>query len=251
MFERVLVPVYLPSWIYKHFLKVKRTFVPPLPPAPTAPAINISGERNVEWSFLSNEMPIGPGKAFEFGCEHGYMSLMAAQKGFQVLANDLQPQPFTWRHPNVEFRQGDFLKLELPRDHFDLAINCSSVEHVGVAGRYGITADQDEDDIEVMKRLAEILKPGGVLLMTGPCGSDAVLAPWCRVYGRQRLPRLFAPFEIVKESYWVKDSENRWVFAAREAALDFQPRNDPNDGHWCAYALGCFVLRKSKSGASQ
>jgi SAM-dependent methyltransferase len=219
------------------------------PAAAPAPLVNIWGERNVEWSFLSSEMPNGPGEAIEFGCEQGYMSLLAAQKGFHVLANDLQEQSFTWQHPNVEFRQGDFLKMELPRNHFDLAINCSSVEHVGVAGRYGITADQDEGDIEVMQRLADVLKPNGRILMTAPCGRDTVMAPWCRVYGSQRLPRLFAPFQVVKESYWVKDSQNRWVFATREAALDFQPRNDPNDGHGCSYALGCFVLRKNGAGA--
>jgi SAM-dependent methyltransferase len=189
-------------------------------------------------------MPSGPGEAIEFGCEQGYMSLLAAQKGFHVLANDLQQQSFTWRHPNVEFRKGDFLRLELPRGHFDLAINCSSVEHVGIAGRYGITAEQNDGDIEVMQRLADVLKPDGLLLMSAPCGRDSIMAPWCRVYGAQRLPRLFAPFRVVKECYWMKDQENRWVQSTREAALDFQPRNDPSDGHGCAYALGCFVLRK-------
>ncbi len=247
MIERYLVPIYLPTWLYKTVVSVKRALVPPA--AAPAPLVNIWGERNVEWSFLSSEMPNGPGEAIEFGCEQGYMSLLAAQKGFHVLANDLQEQSFTWQHPNVEFRQGDFLKMELPRNHFDLAINCSSVEHVGVAGRYGITADQDEGDIEVMQRLADVLKPNGRILMTAPCGRDTVMAPWCRVYGSQRLPRLFAPFQVVKESYWAKDSQNRWVFATREAALDFQPRNDPNDGHGCSYTLGCFVLRKNGAGA--
>ncbi len=244
MSERFLVPVYLPKWIYKPLLKVKRAFIPAA--QPVSP-INIRGERNVEWAFLSTEMPSGPGEAIEFGCEQGYMSLLAAQKGFHVVANDLEEQSFTWQHPDVEFRQGDFLKLDLPRNHFDLAINCSSVEHVGVAGRYGIEVTQDEGDIEVMKRLADTLKLGGLLLMTAPCGRDAVMVPWCRVYGAQRLPRLFAPFEVVKESYWIKDDKNRWVACRRETALDFQPRNDPNDGHGCAYALGCFVLTKRHS----
>src|SRR5580658_5396685 len=239
MFERVLVPVYLPKWLYKPLLKAERALIPPTPPVSR---INILGERNVEWTFISVEMPSGPGEAIEFGCEQGFMSLLAAQKGFHVLANDLQKQLFTWQHPNVEFRQGDFLQLDLPRSHFDLAINCSSVEHVGIAGRYGIELNFDEGDIEVMKRLADILKPGGLLLMTAPCGRDAVMAPWHRVYGAKRLPRLLASFRVIKESYWVKDGNNRWVAAARQMALDFQPRNDPNDGHGCSYALGCFVL---------
>src|SRR5260370_41136667 len=108
-------------------------------------------------------MPCGSGEAIVICCEQGYMSILDAQKGFHVVANDLEEQSFLWRHPNVEFRQGDFLKLELPRDHFDLAINCSSVEHVGVAGRYGFTVNEDEGDIHVMSRRAAILKPDGRL----------------------------------------------------------------------------------------
>jgi SAM-dependent methyltransferase len=191
-------------------------------------------------------MPSGPGEAIEFGCEHGYMSLLAAQKGFRVIANDLQHQSFIWQHSRVEFRQGDFLKLNLPRNHFDLAINCSSVEHVGVTGRYGITVEEEEGDIEVMRRLADILKPEGLLLMTAPCGRDALMAPWCRVYGAKRLPRLLAPFQIIKQCYWTKDEENRWVASTRDAALDFQPIHSPSDPHRCAYALGGFVLRKAQ-----
>ncbi|MGB7283457.1 MAG: class I SAM-dependent methyltransferase [Candidatus Acidiferrum sp.] len=247
MAEKLLVPIYLPRWVNLALRKAKRAFIPP---APAARAVNIWGERNVEWAFLSTEMPNGPGEAIEFGCEQGYMSLLAAQKGFHVLANDLQEQSFTWEHPNVEFKQGDFLKLELPHDHFDLAINCSSVEHVGVAGRYGITVDESDGDLEVMKKLAEILKPGGRLIMTAPCGRDAVMAPWCRVYGRERLPRLFAFFALSEEEYWIKNGQNRWIATERETALDYQPLNNPADPHGCTYALGCFILSKSSTFAA-
>jgi len=244
MAEKFLVPVSLPSWLYKSARRVKRVFIPA---APSASGVNIWGERHVEWTFLSSQMPCGPGEAIEFGCEQGYMSLLAAQRGFHVVANDLEEQTFLWQHPNVEFRQGDFLKLGLPRDHFDLAINCSSVEHVGVAGRYGITVSEDEGDIHVMNRLAEILKPDGRLLMTAPCGRDTVMAPWCRVYGTQRLPKLFESFRIEKEEYWTKNEANQWVRSDREAALNFRPHNNPTDPYGCAYALGCFSLRKSSA----
>jgi len=245
MLEKILVPIYLPKWIHEPLMTMKRALIraSPVPP-------NIAGERDVEWTFLSTEMPAGPGEAIDFGCENGYLSLLAAQKGHHVIAVDLQQQHFRWRHPAVEFRLGDLLKLDLPRNHFDLAINCSSVEHVGIAGRYDITVEQKEGDIEVMERLADILKPGGLLLMTTPCGRDAVLAPWCRVYGTQRLLRLLAPFEIMKESYWIKNADNCWVPSDRETALNFEPRYHAFNPHGCAYALGCFVLRKLQSMAS-
>ena len=232
----------MPEWLHAPLKKVKRALFP------SPPAIaNIDGERHVEWSFLSREMPDGPGQAIEFGCEAGYMSLLAARKGFDVLACDLQNQYFLWQHPNVEFRLGDFLELALPKSHFDLVINCSSIEHVGIAGRYGITAERSDGDIEVMNRFAQVLKPGGLLLMTAPCGQDTVMAPWCRVYGMERLPRLLAPFQLQKEEYWSKDADNRWVSTSREKALGYPPRQDATNPHGCSYALGCFVLRKTST----
>ena len=240
MAERLLVPITLPSWLATSIRNAKRAIVP------AAPVVrNIDGERHVEWSFLSSEMPQGPGEAIDFGCENGYMSLLAAEKGFRVLAVDLEAQNFAFQHPNIKFQLGDFLKLDLPANHFDLIVNCSSVEHVGVAGRYGIKAQQDDGDLEAVLKFANVLKPGGLLIMTAPCGEDAVMAPWCRVYGAERLPRLLSPLRLEKERYWVKNEENRWAEVDRRTALSFEPRHDPVNPHGCSYALGGFVLRKT------
>lgn len=239
MAEKLLIPVVLPSWLHRSVLKAKRLVIPAKPRP-----IDISGERNVEWTFLSKEIDRGPGNVIEFGCEDGYMSLLAAQKGYDVLAVDLEQQSFGWQHPRVKFRKGDFLEMDLPAGYFDIVINCSSVEHVGVPGRYGITARRDDGDIVVMRRFEEVLKPGGTVLMTAPCGQDAILAPWCRVYGRQRLPQLFAPFQVMNECYWMKNEQNQWAACSREEALNFEPRNNPTNPFGCSYALGCFVLQK-------
>jgi len=156
----------------------------------------------------------------------------------------LEEQNLLWKHPRVTFQEGDFLELSLPHNAFDLIINCSSVEHVGIVGRYGISAERSDGDLQVMSKFAQVLKPTGLLLMTAPVGRDGILAPWCRVYGEGRLPQLFASFAIVRDAYWAKTSDNRWALSSRDAALDFPPVFDPHDPHECAYALGCFLLRK-------
>lgn len=244
MAERLLVPVPLPAWLASAVRKAKRAVIPASPIVK-----NIDGERYVEWSFLSSEMPEGPGEAMDFGCENGYMTLLMAEKGFRVLALDLEQQNFAFQHRNIKFQLGDFLRVDLPSQHFDLIVNCSSVEHVGVAGRYGIRAQQDEGDLEAVRKFADVLKVGGQLLMTAPCGKDAVMAPWCRVYGPQRLPRLLSPLRVEKERYWVKNEENRWQEVSRDEALCFEPRHDPSNAHGCSYALGGFVLRRVEGTA--
>jgi hypothetical protein len=80
------------------------------------------------------------------------------------------------------------------------------------------------------------------MLMTIPCGQDAAIAPWHRVYGQQRLPKLLKGFEIIEEEFWAKKSDNRWYPCDRQTALSFFPTGHPTNPTLCSYALGCFVL---------
>jgi SAM-dependent methyltransferase len=243
---QISVPLYMPSWLHGSLRRIKHALFAPL----ASPIqIDIRGERQVEWTFISSEIPQGPGEALEFGCEQAYLSLMAARKGYHVVALDLEEQSLPWKDSRVDFVCGDFLKLSLPENHFDLIINCSSVEHVGLVGRYGVTETNSDGDLQVMLRFHELLKPGGLLLMTAPCGRDAVFAPICRVYGEIRLPQLLAPFQVEREQYWQKDPNNRWVDCTRESALRFEASADSCwDAGRNIYALGCFVLRRLWEG---
>lgn len=242
----VTVPVYLPGWLYrplrtlKNRLKRSTSSISPS----TLPVVNLLGDRDIEWSWVTSQMSSGPGEALDFGSGGSPLALVAAQRGFSVTAVDLEPVHWPYVHPELRFVRGDILKLPLPAEHFDLIINCSTVEHVGLAGRYGVTENCPDGDLEAMKRLWELMKPGGVMLLTIPLGQDAVFTPLTRVYGRERLPRLLEGYVVEKEAFWVKDQENRWVQADRETALDFEASAGSWDPLQNVYALGCFVLKK-------
>lgn len=203
---------------------------------------NLAGDRDIEWSWVSSQIPSGEGEALDFGPGGSFLGLIAAQRGFKVTAVDLVPIQWDYVHPRLQFICGDILKLSLPTKHFDLVINCSTIEHVGLAGRYGVTQNNPDGDLEAIAHLREIMKPGGTMLLTIPVGRDAVFAPFHRVYGAQRLPRLLKGYTVEKEAFWVKDSQNRWMLTDRETALDFKA----SAGSWNPlrnyYALGCFVL---------
>jgi len=235
----VHVPVLLPEWIYQPLRGLKRALRPS-----NGRKINLLGDRDVEWSFVAAHLPPGPGHAFDFGSGPSYVSLVAAQRGFQVVALDLERRAFPWSHPQVQFVWGDLLELELPANHFDVVINCSTVEHVGLAGRFGISDPRPEGDLESMARLFDLLKPGGIMLLTIPCGRDAVFAPLHRVYGVNRLPRLVQGYEMVRSSFWIKEEENRWIPSNRQTALGYEAYADLANPSNCTYALGCFVLHK-------
>jgi SAM-dependent methyltransferase len=237
---RVSVPVYMPAWLHLKLRSIKRR----LHTSSAKLRVDISGDRDVEWSFILAHMPSGPGKALDFGCGFGNLSLHAAQHGFHVMALDIQPQSFPWQHPNVNFVQGDLLRLGIAESHFDLVLNCSAVEHVGLAGRYGVTGGDPEGDLKIMSELRRLMKPGGIMLLTTPCGQDAVFAPMHRVYGARRLPRLVDGYIVEEQLFWVKNDHNQWVASDRSKALAVQPYGNVKDPSRCSYALGCFVLRR-------
>ncbi len=205
----------------------------------------MKGDRDVEWSWIHAELPIGPGEALDFGPGGSAIGLAAAQRGFRVTAVDLNRTEYDYVHPNLHFIFGDLLELQLPESHFDLAINCSTVEHVGLAGRYGVTKLSNDGDLEAMSLLRRLLKPTGTMLLTVPVGLDAVFEPICRVYGEKRLPVLLKGYTVQKETYWIKDNSNRWVFSDRETALNLKGEAGSWDAMQNIYALGCFVLKPS------
>lgn len=203
------------------------------------PVPNLEGDRDIEYSWVAANMPDGPGQALDFGCGKSWMGLLGARRGFEVTAIDLEQISWWYEHPHLRFVREDVAKLSLPADSLDLIISCSTVEHVGLAGRYGVSEGRSDGDLEAMSLLRHLLKPGKNLLLTIPVGKDRVFAPRHRVYGPQRLPKLLDGWEVVRSEYWIKDQSNCWSLCEEYTALDGEPLE-----HY--YGLGLFVLRRPK-----
>jgi SAM-dependent methyltransferase len=244
---RLTIPVPMPGFVYRLWKKVRNRFrgSEPPPPPTAARGPNLEGDRDIEWTWVSANMPSGPGRAFDFGTGVSNLAFAAALRGFRVTSIDLTATTRFFAHPRVEYLQADLLAMRLPKDSFDLVINCSTVEHVGLSGRYGVTDRRPDGDLEAMQILRRAMKRGGRMLLTVPVGKDQVFDPLCRVYGKERLPRLTAGFSIEKEEYWRKTETNLWKPCSRAEALAFQA----SAGSWNylenIYALGCLVLKKA------
>lgn len=198
--------------------------------------LNLQGDRDIEWSFVAAYCPEGPGYALDFGTGGSSLGLIAARKKFQVTSIDLGKVEWPYINPHLEFIQGDLLEMSFQQKEFDIIINCSTIEHVGLQGRYNIFHNKPDGDIEAMQYMKNILKDNGHMLITIPVGIDAIFKPLHRVYGLERLPKLFYGYSIQYEEFWVKNSDNKWIMTDKNDALlrETQPY---------LYGLGCFILR--------
>lgn len=193
----------------------------------------LAGDRDLEWSFVQSRLRDGPGRTLDFGADVGVLSVAAALRGHDVVALDRLPVAGNVEHPGVRRVVADILDRPLAGERFDQVINCSTVEHVGLAGRYG-SSDAPDGDLEAMAVLAERLAPEGRHIATVPVGRDMVCAPQHRIYGERRLSRLLEHHRVIEEQFWCRDAD-AWRPATKDSALSVE-------GSRSFYAIGLFVL---------
>jgi len=196
---------------------------------------SLDGDRWVEWSFCFANLAAGPGRTLDFGADVGVLALAAARRGHEVVALDRVDVPPTFTHDRVRRVTGDILDRPEMGGPFDQIINCSSIEHVGLPGRYGST-DRPDGDLEAMAILRDALTQDGHMILTIPVGRDAVFAPLHRVYGEQRLARLLDGYRIEQQEFWAR--QHTWVMVDRARALE-------TVGSEAFYSLGLFILRRA------
>src|SRR5262249_31113967 len=146
--------------------------------------LDLSGDREIEWSWVAGNLPERPGDVLDFGPSSASSGLIAAFRGGKVIGLDLEgPPKASYLYPNYEGRRENRLSYDCGETRFATVINCSTVEHVGLPGRYG-SPDVADGDLQAMQRLHALMRgPGARMVMTIPVGVDGVFAPAHRVYG--------------------------------------------------------------------
>lgn len=194
----------------------------------------LEGDRAIEWSWVVANLPKHPCRILDLGCVQSALTGIASRLGHEVTAVDMRD--IEYQMERVTFLQGDFNELDLGNKRFDIIINCSTLEHIGLGGRYG-SSEKADGDVLAMGRLRSLLAPSGAMILTIPVGQDAVFRPFHRIYGEIRLPILLENYLIQEEEYWSKDKDRLWKRCSRAKALEVA-------GSEKFYALGLFVLKR-------
>jgi len=86
--------------------------------------------------WLLRHVPHPCERALDIGCGTGSLARALAHRAARVQAIDLSPgmvraaRERSAGHANIEFRVGDFLSLELPRNHFDCIVAVAALHHM-------------------------------------------------------------------------------------------------------------------------
>ena len=103
--------------------------------------------------------------------------------------------------------------------------------------RYGVMKilSNKSSDYAAMEEVHRLLKAGGQLLMTVPCGQRA-RTPLHRIYDGESLQTLLEIFEIQNAEYGMKMDDRTWISPVTEKEASRQAHN-PNSNAPSALAV--------------
>jgi SAM-dependent methyltransferase len=175
--------------------------------------------RLIEYPFVLKRLVAHvPGRLLDIGCTDNanFLAPTLADLGWQVYGIDVRA--FKLTHPNFNFILGDIRSTDFPDSFFDYAYAISTLEHIGLAGRYGVTSDDSDGDSKAVQEVRRVLKSGGIFLVTVPYGVGGIVRPSERVYDRTRLQRLVRGWSIRRATYYFLDNDGAWHEVSEEIA---------------------------------
>ncbi len=172
-------------------------------------------ERVAEIPFVFAAMGALPqgSRILDVGSTESTVSISLASLGYRVTAVD--PRPYPLEHENLTIHIGamETFTDEIP---YDAAILLSSIEHFGL-GAYDLPVNENAD-LEAIRRVRDLVRPGGMLILTTPYG-DAATTELERTYSPEQLDALLEGWTVVERTYLTQVSATEWHRVDRIAEL--------------------------------
>jgi len=215
------------QFVYKVLLKVGVGFFMKLFPEYFAREPLAPNDRYIETTFVIQNLPKPPAKILDVGSSGSFFPLTLSAFGYDTYGMDIRNYAITNRiaFKNFTFIREDIRRTTLADTSFDVVTAISTVEHIGLYGRYGVSEDAwgDKMAIEAIKR---VLRPHGTLLMTVPFGKARVIKPYNRIYDGNRIKDITRGFTIDKEEYYMQDIEDNWYQCSKSKAESIDATSD-------------------------
>jgi SAM-dependent methyltransferase len=129
----------------------------------------------------------------DVGCGDGVITRALARSGIRMIAIDVSPGMIALARArtdpalDIEFRLGDVMAADIPRQRFDLVVSVNTVHHLPL--------------MEIIPRLADAVAPGGTLLVQDVVTRRGILGAPRNVAAviQRRLRRLLEPSHFTRE----------------------------------------------------
>jgi hypothetical protein len=173
-------------------------FNPPVPVHHTAGGVEVLlvNERIVEQPFVFGAIASAfatPARILDVGGSESTVGLSLATLGHDVTIVDPRAQPL--RHRNLSHAACRLDELPADGEPFDAAVVLSAVEHFGLE-HYGVGGTDERLDLAALRTLRELVRPGGLLVLTVPFAAQPSVDDFQRVYDEAGLAELLRGWTI-------------------------------------------------------
>jgi 2-polyprenyl-3-methyl-5-hydroxy-6-metoxy-1,4-benzoquinol methylase len=187
---------------------------------PRRVALRWVNERIVEVPYafraLSRVQP--PAKVLDVGATESTVCLSLATLGYDVTAVDPRPNPLSHERLRVVVAPIEQWEHE---EEFDAVCCLSTIEHIGLTA-YDQEASERRLDLEAMRRIRELTRPDGVLVLTTAVGQESV-GEGGRIYDREGLNELLNGWEVADLTLVQRRDATKWV-TIDEPIEDLEPK---------------------------
>ena len=153
--------------------------------------------RVYEYSFvLPRIIRLEAGRLLDIGCVARMNMIPAVICDVGWLVWGIDTRDYRYEHCNFEFIKGDIRGLAGFQDFFDVVTAVSTIEHIGIRGRYGVKDRDKSGDIKAIDQAHRILKSGGKLLLTLPTGEKTSITNLEKIYAPQDVRTLLSAWDI-------------------------------------------------------
>jgi len=197
------------------------------------------GERTIEYAWAYKFLVgIKNSIVLDVGAKNGLLTTdMLLENNNKVYAIDINASESITKG-NIILERGNIVSTKYDNEKFDAVLLISTLEHIGVSGRYGIDETDENLDFLAVQEVFRILRPKGNCYITIPYGLGKSY-PMNRLYDKGRCQSMFSKFIIKTAQYFVfNGSYKLWLEVPEHAASQNNWDYDP----W--YAIACFCLEK-------
>ena len=172
--------------------------------------VSVVNERIAEAPYVARALGSVPpgGAVLDVGAAESTLAFSLGTLGYKVTALDLHPYPL--EHPNLRAVEAAVQDWETD-ETFDAVTCLSTIEHIGL-GAYGEEQSGESADLAAMRRMRELTKPGGVLVLTTPYGVRGQ-DDTQRTYDREALDELLQGWQVEDRTILSHVDSTTWVVA--------------------------------------